>query len=400
MSILDGPSIRFERPGDSAAPKTQAYAASRMRVVCMISFLDRGAGAQQALMRLSQQLTLRGHDVETWFLYRKSDVDTGDLAARLFSEGRLTLPQLFFLPFRLLRAIRQTRPDSVVSFLPLANTLGLLCAWFAGVKTRVASQRTAAGPYSPIMRIADKILGTLGLYTSNVCVSTAVKESFRAYPSSYKARLCVVHNGIVWKPSSATCSDARRKLGLPETGMIFAAAGRLTAQKNYVFLLDAFARAKDSYLVIAGDGELRQELQDLVQRLGIGDRVFFLGAVERQVIPDLFRAADAFVQSSLFEGQSNALLEAMHAGLPILVNDIPEQRETIVDEETGEAAGLLASVGDTAMWVELLQRLSDDAALRQNLSALAQQMVARRFTLDRMIDGFEQTLRSGSANAP
>src|SRR5258705_5878554 len=160
-----------------------------MKIICMISFLDRGAGAQQALMRLSQQLALRGHDVETWFLYRKADVDTGGIPARLFSEDRLTLPRLFFLPFRLVYAIRQARPDSMVSFLPLANTLGLLCGWFAGVKSRVASQRTAAGPYSPIMRIADKILGSLGLYTSIVCVSGAVRESFHAYPSSYRARL-------------------------------------------------------------------------------------------------------------------------------------------------------------------------------------------------------------------
>ena len=89
----------------------------------------------------------------------------------------------------------------------------------------------------------------------------------------------------------------------------------------------------------------------------------------------------------------------MHAGLPILVSDIPEQRETVVDEVTGEEAGLLASLSDTGSWTTKLQILTDDAELRRRLAFSAQKMVARRFTLDRMIDGFEQTLIPARRNS-
>ena len=174
------------------------------------------------------------------------------------------------------------------------------------------------------------------------------------------------------------------------------AAGRLSKQKNYFLLLEAFARTRNAYLAIAGDGELGTELRAFARKLNLEERVFFLGALERDLIPDLLRSADAFVSSSLFEGQSNAVLEAMHEGLPILVSDIPEQRETVVDEVTGEECALLASVSDADLWTAQLQKLIDSADLRQQLAASAQQMVARRFAVERMIDGFEQVLTSAS----
>jgi hypothetical protein len=115
-----------------------------VKIVCMISFMNRGAGAQQALMRLSRQLSLRGHSAEVWFLYRKSDVDMGDLTSRCILDGHLTPLRLVLLPVRLIRALREARPDAVISFLPLANTLGLLSAWLAGVAVRIASHRAPA----------------------------------------------------------------------------------------------------------------------------------------------------------------------------------------------------------------------------------------------------------------
>jgi glycosyltransferase involved in cell wall biosynthesis len=374
-----------------------------MKIVCMISFMNRGAGAQQALMRLSRQLSLRGHDVELWFLYRKADVDTGDLKARCIVDGTSTPARLALLPFHLVRALRTTQPDAVISFLPLANTLGLLSAWIAGIPVRIASHRAPGNTYSAPMRIADRLLGALGLYTAIVCVSRAVRQSFQAYPPKYRARLKVVHNGIAWKGSASTRLEARRKLGLPASGFLFVAAGRLSKQKNYFFLLDAFARTTNSLLAIAGDGELETELKAFVRSHNLDGRVVFLGALEREQIPDLLRSADAFVSSSLFEGQSNAVLEAMHEGLPILVSDIPEQRETVVDEVTGEESALLAAVADTALWSAQLQKLIDSADLRQQLANTARQMVERRFAVERMIDGFEQLLtssRGGPSGVP
>jgi glycosyltransferase involved in cell wall biosynthesis len=71
---------------------------------------------------------------------------------------------------------------------------------------------------------------------------------------------------------------------------------------------------------------LRPAAEALAKDLGAEDRIHMLGSLPHDRVKDLLRAADCFVQTSLFEGQSNSILEAMHEGLPIICSDIPTQR--------------------------------------------------------------------------
>ena len=134
--------------------------------------MNRGAGAQQALMRLSQQLSLRGHSVEVWFLYRKSDVDTGDLDVSMYPRRKSHTSAACSASCPLGARLRKARPDAVISFLPLANTLGLLC--------RLARGREGADRQPPRARLhllrsdADRRQngGRFGsLYGDRVCVA-------------------------------------------------------------------------------------------------------------------------------------------------------------------------------------------------------------------------------------
>ena len=370
------------------------------KVIGIVSFMNT-AGAQEALLRLARQLRIRGYDAEVWFLYEEVPVYHGEPFTRTFlRKAKPNLLDYVSIFFRVIRALRQEKPDAVVGFLPLGNVLGLTAALLAGVDIRIASQRAPGPTFGRVMRSLDRILGSIGVYTAVVCVSDAVRRSFGTYGERYRKRLSVVHNGIEWRGSDLTKSEARKTLGLPADEFIYVALGRMKRQKNYPFLLDAFAGTTSGSLVVAGDGELRPSLEKQAETLQLSNRLVLLGNISRDETRHLLRAADAFVQASLYEGQSNAVLEAMHEGLPILVNDIPEQRETIVDDDIGQSGGLLATVDDKANWIDLLQRLRDDADLRRTLSASAQQIVARRFTLDRMIDGFEQKLVSPTARRP
>ncbi len=117
-----------------------------------------------------------------------------------------------------------------------------------------------------------------------------------------------------------------------------------------------------------------------------------MGEVSRTDVPDLLQAADIIAIPSRFEGQSNALLEAMNAGLPIFVSDIPPQAETLgVDGR--EAAGWLLLLDDSFGWARAIKKLILDSDLQTRMGALARTRVAV-FSLERMVDDYEQIIRS------
>lgn len=360
------------------------------RLVLLITHMDQG-GAQEALLRLARELRARGHDVETWFLYEKSPLYRNEERVRVLlpeaSPGASGYLQI--LP-KLVGQLKAHRPDAVISFLPLANGLGQIAARLAGVRHRVASQRNPGWSYSPLMQRLDKLAGSLGCYTVNVGNSQSVLDSFDRYPASYRRRLTMVHNGIDWRPSALDSAAARARFGLPSGQPVILNIGRLAEQKNQGLLLRALAAMSAGHLVLAGDGEDRGDLEAAAVRLGIADRVNFLGEVKRADIPDLLRAADIFAMPTRFEGQSNALLEAMHAGLAIVSSDIPAQVETLGGPGPEAAGELLPLDGDEA-WITALEALVRDAGRRAVLAERAR-VRAQLFTAGRMADGFERLI--------
>jgi glycosyltransferase involved in cell wall biosynthesis len=364
------------------------------KIVGIISFMN-SAGAQEAMLRLMRQLRLRGYDTEVWFLYEKSPCYRGEPGVRVvLGKAGLSASDIPRLFARLVRMLRQSRPDVVVGFLPLGNIMGLLAAAAAGIPLRIASQRSPGPTFSRIMRLLDRQLGVRGVYNRVVCVSQAVMQSFEDYPPAYRNRLCVVNNGIEWSPSTLEKAMARASFGIPGDFPLIVASGRFEPQKNYDLMVRVIATTPRMRLAIAGDGRLRAAAEALASDLNAQDRIHFLGSISHIRVMDLLRAADGFIQTSLFEGQSNSILEAMHEGLPIVCSDIPMQRETLCEAD-GEDAGLLVPLEEFDAWREALIRVRDDGALAAGLGARARALVKRRFTLDRMIDGFETAILDG-----
>ena len=157
--------------------------------------------------------------------------------------------------------------------------------------------------------------------------------------------------------------------------------GRLHPQKGLDTLLHAFAALRRDLdrpvvLRIVGDGPLRDDLVGLAERLGIAAAVDFVG--QRDDVRSYLDGADAFVLPSRAEGLSNALLEAMAAGVPPVVSDIPGNRDVVDDGR----AGLVVAVDDVAALAVALARVLADAALRAALGAGARRTVERTYALD------------------
>ena len=160
------------------------------------------------------------------------------------------------------------------------------------------------------------------------------------------------------------------------------ACGRLTAQKDYPTLLEAYAMARrrgvEEDLVIIGDGEEKERLERMAQRLSVGGAVHFLGHRDN-VFPYMQRAR-FFVLSSIWEGFGLVLLEAMSLGLPVVATDCPSGPAEILDNGR---YGLLSPVRDSAALSEAMVSLGASQELRESLSRQSR-LRAQELSIERM----------------
>jgi len=168
---------------------------------------------------------------------------------------------------------------------------------------------------------------------------------------------------------------------------LWLAVGRLEPVKDYATLLHAQANAPGNpHLAIAGDGSLRADLYSLTTKLGLQNRVHFLG-----FCPDLqpwMQAADAFVHSSLWEGLPVSVLEAAAAGLPCVATDVPGTREAVVNRCTG----FLAAAGNaTALEAAMTRMMRLPPAERTAMGQQACSFVTQNFSLESVLDRWEAT---------
>ena len=161
--------------------------------------------------------------------------------------------------------------------------------------------------------------------------------------------------------------------------------GRLTPVKGIPFAMEALASLAPDVpwqLNLVGEGEERGDLEDVVGRFGLRDRVAFHGF--RRDIFALMAHSDLLIMSSLHEGLPYTLLEAMSLGLPTLASDVGGLAEVLSHEETG----LLVPVGDVDSLASALQRLGRDGELRSRLGANAAREQRRAYTLRAMGEGY------------
>lgn len=160
--------------------------------------------------------------------------------------------------------------------------------------------------------------------------------------------------------------------------------GRLVEKKGFDDLLRAISLARHRCrLVIVGDGPLRQELEDLVSKLGIADRVRMLGALDHDSSLDWYKRADIFVLACKVarDGDRDSMpvvtKEAMAAGLPVISTSEVGVPEMVDDEKTG----LLVPPSDPEALAAALDQLLADSALRQEMGRLGRQVVVERFDI-------------------
>lgn len=379
----------------SLKPRTPSGAGGDrpLRVLHVIHGLHRG-GLENGVINLVNRLPRDQFAQSICCLDRRGELAdriVGDVPIHVLDRGRYDLG----LPFRLARLLRELQPDVV--HCRNWNT------WMdTAAAHRLAFRRTplvwsfhgfADGEWFPWRRrVASRMLARMTDHLFAVCQDSAGRYADRAgIPSG---RFGVVYNGVDttrFAPAEHR-AQARAALGFSDEEVLVLTVASLTPVKDHAGLVDAIAglslstSARVRFLFL-GDGALRPALEARIAERGLRERVLLLGNSDQ--VPEYLSMADFLVLPSRLEGMSNAILEAMASGLPVVARRIGGNPELVVDGTTG----LLTRPGGSADLTAALRRLIDDDALRARMGRAARQRAEAVFSLDAMLAAYAEFYR-------
>lgn len=355
-----------------------------MRLTLVISSLARG-GAERVLSILAGAWAEQGHEVtllsfdhgEAPAYALHPSVTRLSLGLLEESHGALQGVRRNLGRIRILRrAIRQSRPDLVVSFLDRVNVLTLLATLWMRVPVIVSeridpSRYDIGSGWSFLRRLLYPLADLL------VCQTEAALARFQALT---RVRGVAIPNPVCLPPGVASRPTGENR---EPAHHALIAMGRLVPQKGFDLLLQAFSRIAVRHpawtLTVWGDGPLLEELQTQANSLDLSQRVRFPGATADPF--SKLSAADLFVFSSRFEGFGMALAEAMACGLPVISFDCPEGPALLIRDGVD---GLLVPPENVDGLSAALDRLMSDPGERARFAVRAPE-VLDRFSLERVL---------------
>lgn len=361
-----------------------------MRLTLVITSLGRG-GAERTASVLAGAWAEQGMDVTLMTLTRDdvpayplhSAIDL--LQLRVWSGTARNILDGVFRQLKCVRtlrkAIRASKPDLIISFMDIPNIVSLLAAPGMSAPVVITEHTHPAfhnigWHWQMLRRLLYHRADALVCMTNSVLTWLQQRIRVRGYVIPNPVEAVVVH---------ARAADTSEET---ERTRIVVAMGRLSREKGFDLLLEAFSRIAprhlDWRLKILGDGPLRSDLEEQAAKLNLSGRVEFTGVVA-DPFPAL-RAADLFVLSSRFEGFGNALCEAMAYGLPVISFDCPSGPREIVRNEVD---GLLVPAQDVTALATAMDQLMSNAQKRLRLAARAPEVVAR-FGLERVLSLWDQ----------
>ncbi|HEX5727298.1 MAG TPA: glycosyltransferase [Longimicrobiaceae bacterium] len=355
--------------------------------------------------------TLRGSEVQALLVAAELRKRGHELVASCRADGpvraeleRLGIPATGVRPqgdadllsaLRFAAWLRRQRPDALL----LTSWKRLFVASWAARRARVPRVVFRVGS---VQRVPRGVRGWEARRAFRRYVHATIANSrevgralLRSVPGLREETVYAVPNGVRLSP--APPAPLRAQLGLGDDALLAAAVGGLERRKGFDLLVEAVARSgvPSLHAVVAGEGPEGPALRALAERLGVGDRVHWLG--QRRDVAAVLAACDLFVLSSRAEGMAVAMLEAMTARLPVVAADVGGVWEAVSPREGRPPAGWVVPPNDAAALAAALAEAA--AALRGDPTPVIARVdeaawrLRHWFTVERMIDGVEAALR-------
>jgi glycosyltransferase involved in cell wall biosynthesis len=348
-------------------------------------------GAEVQVFRLARALTRLGVEVMICGAYKKSAVqeDGGIHLMRIppydflprYAGGMAYLLLTFFHLWRARSEYDLIQAYGIVDSGPAAAIAG------RALKKPVIARALCGGEFGDVAKLQRGYLPRLRRQllmkvTRYVALSEQIGSELLGLGLDGR-QVVAIPNGVdvsVFYPWVEDRRALRRGLGFSGEDKMVMFVGRLAPQKRVDLLIVAFRQIRDrlpeARLVLVGDGPLRSELEQLVVRLGLERSVIFAG--NRLDVAAYMQVSDVFVLPSEAEGMSNAVLEAMACGLPVLVSDCAGNRELVTDGLNG----MVFPRGSENALAKKIETLLLDTTYAQRLARVAIEKVQSQFRLE------------------
>ncbi|RLJ67991.1 glycosyltransferase [Sulfurisoma sediminicola] len=364
-------------------------------------------GAEQHLVQVACALKERGWGPEFFVL-----VPHGPLAEKLQAAGipihapsvprwleRIGSPrfkarlQLVLALAGLSLTMLRRRPAATHFFLPAAYLLGGIAAVLTGTRPRLMSRRSL-NLYQSTHPVYARFERLLHPRMDRVCGNSRAVMAQLAAEDIAPERLRLIYNGIDLErfPAGFDRAAKRRELGLSDDALVFVIVANLIPYKGHADLLEALALMKQNLgrpwacLCVGRDDTIGGGLRQRASALGIGDEVRWLGS--RTDVPELLGCADIGVLCSHEEGFSNAVLESMAAGLPMVVTDVGGNAEAVTDGVNGR----VVPPRQPALLAAALLAVALDPD-RVRMGRAGRSRVEQMFSLPACVDAYEKLYR-------
>jgi glycosyltransferase involved in cell wall biosynthesis len=307
---------------------------------------------------------------------------------------------------RLAQRCERDRIDIIHSYLYGANLIGMGVAALSPPVVHLVGIRQQVLPHPRVFRA---LFGVAGPRTHFVSVSMAADAVLGEWGIDPRWRHRVPNGVEVPSPMSPEGrAQKRAELGVSADQVLTTMVANFHAVKGHDTLIEAFAMLpatvgvipssqrptepahegssvaavgaeSGSVLVLVGDGDLMDACRARAQQAGVADRVRFLG--QRADVSEILQASDIFVLNSRSEGMSNALLEALAAGLPCIATDVGGNPELVRDGENG----FLVPPDQPAPLSRLIGKLASDPELRARMGARSRRRAQEEYSLEAMV---------------
>ncbi len=381
---------------DSAVPSTADGDRLRILLLTDTSILSAG-GSERFLRNLLSRLSPARYHVTVVQLTDAANAP--GKASALFNVEHVQMRSLpvqavygwrgWLALARLRRMLREEHFDIVQSQHEKSDLLNAMLPRMPGT-TRISNRRDMGFNKSPRLRLMFRFINHR--FDCVVAPAQPILSGLGREESMDLRRMLWIPNGVDterFRPATAEeRARGRSELGIADGAIAFGCVASFTPVKRHVDLIAAFARLRQqqpkAQLLLIGDGLLRKEVTDQVNALGMGDAIRLLG--NRPDIEKVLPLLDAAVLASSTEGMSNAILEAMSCGLPMVATAVGGNLQLV---EPG-VNGLLVPACDPAALAAALSQLAASDALRTRLGQASRERILREFSLDGMVRSYDR----------